>query len=138
MFQYPSHAGEHAAQVSIENVTPHRLSVQADPVSRSYEVKVLVANAGHRILPGMICEAWLENAAMTNAIQLPANLIQIDSDNKPFVWTVVGNKAHRVDVTLGENVGENVAILGGLSPEQVVITEGQQKVSEGMVVKSEK
>lgn len=108
--------------------------VQADPISRSYEVKVLLPNTAHRILPGMICEAWPETKATSNAIQLPANLIQIDSDNQPFVWTVVGNKAHRVNVTLGENVGENVEILGGLSPEQVVITEGQQKVSEGTKV----
>lgn len=68
-------------------------------------------------------------------IILPATIIQIDIDNRPFVWTVVGNMARKRPVVLGENIGDNVQIVGGLSARDKVIVEGQQKVSNGMKVK---
>lgn len=109
-------------------------SVSADPISRSYEVKAVVQNPDHQLLPGMICDAYVNLTGRTSNILLPANVIQIDIDNQPFVWTVVDGKAKMTPVTLGQNIGENVLIAGGLQPNDEVIVEGQQKVSSGMKV----
>lgn len=108
--------------------------VAADPVSRQYEVKALVNNADHRLLPGMVCDVFTQDGNNSQDICLPADIIQIDLDNRPFVWTVVGGKAVKTYVKLGENVGENVVILSGLNRGDRVIIEGQQKVSNGMKV----
>ncbi len=110
-------------------------SVEADPISRSYTVKALLPNPGHRLLPGMVCDVYASVASAALGIALPANLIQIDIDNQPFVWTVRDGKAHKVRVVLGDNVGDNVLIRSGLSEGQQVIVEGQQKVSEGTKIK---
>jgi RND family efflux transporter MFP subunit len=109
-------------------------SVTADPISRQYTVKALVPNPGHHLLPGMVCDVYATVGEAAEGIALPANLIQIDIDNQPFVWTVAQGKAHRVKVVLGANVGENVIVKSGLQPGDKVIVEGQQKVSEGMKV----
>lgn len=107
--------------------------VVADPVTRSYEVKAMTANRGRQLLPGMVCDVYLQGPT-TASLTLPANIIQIDLDNRPFVWTVVGGVAQRRYVTLGESVGDDIEIAGGLSPHDRVIVEGQQKVSNGMKV----
>lgn len=109
--------------------------VSADPITRSYEVKAVADNANRKLLPGMVCDVYVQSSSNTSAITLPANIIQIDIDNRPFVWTVVNGVARKTSVTLGESVGDNVQVVGGLSSKDKVIIEGQQKVSNGMKVK---
>lgn len=108
--------------------------VAADPVTRSYEVKAIADNVDGKILPGMICDVFVQPLTATSAITLPANIIQIDVDNRPFVWTVVGGMACKTMVMLGQSVGDRVQIVGGLSSQDQVIIEGQQKVCNGMKV----
>ena len=67
-------------------------------------------------------------------VKLPAEIIQIDADNHPFVWTVADGKARKTYVTLGQNIGDMVQIAEGLKAGDKVICEGQQKVSNGMTV----
>lgn len=109
--------------------------VAADPISRSYEVKATAANADRKLLPGMVCDVYIEQPQHAGVITLPANIIQIDMDNQPFVWTVVNGKARKTSVELGQNTGDNVQIVSGLSYGSKVIIEGQQKVSNGTKVK---
>lgn len=112
--------------------------VTADALSRSYEVKAVIQNPQHELLPGMIAEVSLENMTESlpteQAIELPAEIIQIDADNRPFVWKVVDGKAQRTYVKFGQNIGDNVQIVDGLKAGDKVIYEGQQKVSNGMAV----
>lgn len=112
--------------------------VTADALSRSYEVKGIIGNPQHELLPGMIAEVHLGTMGtsqhMEQTITLPAEIIQIDADNRPFVWTVVNDKALRTYVTLGQNIGDNVQITEGLMAGDKIICEGQQKVSNGMKV----
>ena len=82
----------------------------------------------------MFCDVYVLSSSIVSAITLPANIIQIDIDNRPFIWTVVNGVARKTNVTLGESVGDNVQIVGGLSSKDKVIIEGQQKVSNGMKV----
>lgn len=110
-------------------------SVTADPLAHTYDVSALVSNPKHELLPGMVCEAYFQQRG-SQQNTLPANLIQIDDDNHPFVWTVVDGKAHKQLLTLGENIGDVVVVTGGLSPESQVICVGQQKVSEGSKVRN--
>ena len=108
-------------------------SVAADPLSRSYSVKAVIENPAHELLPGMVAEVGLP-ATSASLIALPASIIQIDADNKPFVWKTNNGKAEKAYVTLGVNVGDDVQISAGLHAGDKVICEGQQKVSTGMRV----
>lgn len=110
-------------------------SVAADIISRAYTVKAIVQNESHELLPGMVCDVFGTGSQTMAALSLPENIIQIDCDNKPFVWTVADGKVKKQYVTLGENIGENVAIASGLTATDRIIVEGQQKVSNGQQVK---
>ncbi|MCI6619294.1 MAG: efflux RND transporter periplasmic adaptor subunit [Prevotella sp.] len=109
-------------------------SVSADPISRSYTVWATVANSGHRLLPGMICDVHTSVGRQDRHFVLPANLVQIDVDNKPFVWIVEQGTARRRSIVLGDNIGENVIVSSGLTEGDEVIVAGQQKVSDGQKV----
>lgn len=108
-------------------------NVSADALSHTYEVKAVVANADHKLLPGMIAEVWLsETSGSLSSVTLPASVIQINDDNRTFVWTVDGGNPKKTFVTTGDNIGDKVTIASGLHVGDKVIVDGQQKVSTGM------
>lgn len=114
--------------------------VTAHPLSRSYDVKALVNNAGHDLLPGMICDVLLESADAggQTAVVLPAGAIYTDSDNRTFVWIAADGKASKRTVSTGGQSALGVTVTAGLNGGEEVIVEGQQKVSEGMNVETTK
>mgnify|MGYP002515491539 CR=1 FL=1 len=134
--------------------------IDANPISHTYDVKVLIANSHGKLLPGMVCNAKVftsryastalnSNASQSNStpqttepttpyVVIPANCIELDVDNSRFVWTVVGGKAHQQPVQVGDFKGNGIIILSGIKPGDKVIVNGQQKVSEGMKVEDSK
>lgn len=125
--------------------------IDANPISHTYDVKVLIGNTHGKLLPGMVCNAKVRTSGSSNVssymansndfstnIVIPANCIELDVDNSRFVWTVVGGKAHQQPVTVGDFKGDGIIILSGIKPGDQVIVNGQQKVSEGMKVKVNK
>jgi RND family efflux transporter MFP subunit len=111
--------------------------VLANPISRSYEVKAMIENPNHELLPGMVCQVGIRGQHASESIVVPANIVQLTPDNKTFVWTVKGNKAQKKYITLGENMTDGVKVESGLSLGDKVIIEGQQKISTGMTIKEE-
>lgn len=109
--------------------------VTASIISHSYSVKVAVDNRKHKLLPGMVCKVRLENTEGDYNIVVPQQTIQISGQDK-FVWVVKDGKAHRQPVTTGDIINEGVVIESGLTSGDIVIIEGQNKVCEGMSVKS--
>ena len=108
--------------------------VSADPRSRTYEVKATILNHDGRLLPGMICQAFTNYMQGTTGVFIPANLVQLDSDNKTFVWVVNGGKALKREITISGETAQGAQVGGGLSSGDQLIVAGQQKVSNGMKV----
>lgn len=134
--------------------------IDANPISHTYDVKVLIANSHGKLLPGMVCNAKVyasrnipsnsntpvtganevspSDVVNTTSVVIPANCIELDVDNSRFVWTVVNGKAHQQPVQVGEFKGNDIIILSGVKLGDKVIINGQQKVSEGMKVEVNK
>lgn len=110
-------------------------AVVANPLSRSYEVKIAVDNKDNKLLPGMVTEAYITCSNNdVSGIVLPANVIQIDERNNNFVWINNNGKASKRIVTCGSYTADGVIISNGISNGDEVIIFGQQKVSEGSVI----
>lgn len=105
--------------------------VTADPLSRTYDVKLLVDNAGHKLLPGMICQVYSRFSRGHMSVFVPANVVQINPDNKMFVWIVKNGRATKRYINYLSDTSQGVRVNGGLDPGDMLIVEGQQKVSEG-------
>jgi len=113
--------------------------VEANPVTRSYEVKALLENNGGELLPGMVCDVAFTGCGQAErSIIIPANIVQIDKDNKTFVWTNQNGKAHKCVISTGMTTNAGVVVLSGLLIGDSLIVEGQQKVSEGTALTIEK
>jgi membrane fusion protein (multidrug efflux system) len=70
--------------------------ISADALSRSYDVKILIDNKGGLLMPGMICDASLEKVGWSRqSLYCLASIIQLDDDNRQFVWVDVNGKAQK-------------------------------------------
>ena len=116
--------------------------VIADPVSRSYNVKIRVEGADGALLPGMVSQVALAGVSadsydgVATAIVIPAQLVQLADDNSNFVWVDEGGKAVCRHIVCGEYSSNGVTIVSGLSRGDKLIVEGQQKVSVGSRLKT--
>ena len=115
----------------VEGVVTEK-GVQANPLSRSYEVNVGIQTKNTGLLPGMVTEVWLQDADKSQACVLPANVLQLDEHNNYFVWLKgADGKASKRVVACGKFTTTGVTVVNGLNEGDEVIVEGQQKVCEG-------
>ena len=117
--------------------------VIADPITRSYSVKIRVEGAADGLLPGMVSNVSLGKAATISSensgnscIIIPASLVQLGDDNSNFVWVDEGGKAVRRTIVCGEYMSNGVSIVSGLKHGDKLIVEGQQKVCTGTALKA--
>ena len=113
------------------------VGVVADPASRTYAVKIAVANPEHLLRAGMVSEARIFSSAMVNAITVPGDAIFRDAQGVThvYVYNPAQQRVYARRVEAGALIGNEVEIRGGLvGDEQVVIT-GQQNVREGSPVR---
>lgn len=108
--------------------------IVANPLSRSYDVKIRVRNAGDDLMPGMVAEVALADKGGEASHILPVGVVQLDELNRSFVWVNENGKAARRIITCGEFTAEGITVSSGLSDGDEVIVEGRQKVCEGTLV----
>ena len=110
--------------------------VVANPLSRTYEVKLKLEKSDEAIMPGMVAEVSLRpyKTDSRNLCVIPAHIVQIDERNQSFVWSVKDGKAHKSIIVCDEYMADGVIVSSGLSANDSIIVEGQQKVCEGTEV----
>ncbi len=113
--------------------------IQADLMTHTYNIRILVPNKTNELLPGMVCKVSLslgnqDRKEAVPTITVPIRCVQCNSEGKQFVWIVRGTKAHRQDITVGETVGNRIVVTSGLHENDKIIVSGYQKVSEGTEV----
>lgn len=113
-------------------------SVQADPLTHTYDVRINVVNTDRRLLPGMVANVRLSDSSAASQgghIKIPVTAVQKKIGGGLFVWTISNDSTvHRATVTTGSTEGNNIIIAGGLNNGQRIVTEGYQKLSEGTKV----
>ena len=106
--------------------------VQADALTHTYDIRINVANAERKLLPGMVASVAFDNIERpSKSLSLPVTAVQRKADGSLFVWTISGDStAHRATVRTGETMGNRIAITDGISEGSRIVTEGYQKLSE--------
>lgn len=105
--------------------------VVANPLSRSYDVKMRVTDAGKSLMPGMVAEVALQKKDSTAQYIIPANIVQLDENNQSFVWLNNNGKAEKRIISCGEFTPTGVTVVAGLKSNDQIIVEGRQKVCNG-------
>ena len=115
-----------------------KIGVIANMLTKTYEVKVIVKNPDLLIKSGMACDATIKTKPEQQELTIPYKSVLKDEKGNAFVFKMDGNteKTVKVFVELGGFSGNEVEILSGLESGDVIVTEGQHKLTEGNVVSS--
>lgn len=108
--------------------------IVANPLSRSYDVKIRIDNPDKSLMPGMVVKVGLRSPEEKRSFILPAYIVQLDENNRTFVWVNNGGKAQRRFVICGDYTAHGVTVVSGLDAGDEVIVEGQQKVCENVML----
>lgn len=106
-----------------------------DAASRTASVQARIENNEGLLRPGMFASGHVALAAEEAAIFVPeAALVSASGRSGTLVYTVADNVARATLVRAGERSGGLVRIFSGLTPNQIVATEGAQSLSDGAAV----
>lgn len=117
------------------------INAKVDPASRNVQIRASFKNADHRLVPGMFANVAIDAGAATSEITLPVTAITYNPyGNTVFVvehGTSGGKPRDTVQqrfVKLGEARGDQVAVLSGVAPGDVVVSAGQMKLRNGTAI----
>ncbi len=106
----------------------------ADPQTRTYPVKVEIANPDHLIKPGMFAEVDLSTAE-NEVILIPRDAV-VHRGGTTAVFVLTGNeKAVELrEIKTGGSDGLNIAVLEGLEEGEKVVVSGHDTLDDGTEV----
>ena len=112
--------------------TVERVGVSANPISKTYEVKIIIDNSGHRLKPGMAAVAHLDIERDIHDPVIPIRAVMQDALGKRYVYVVDNrSRAIRKEIQPGTFFRNSLQIKGGLKAGQRVVVDGQQKLRSG-------
>ncbi len=104
-----------------------------DERTRTMLLRARVNNQGFKLKPGMFVRVALTLETRQNAILVPEPAIW-PQGQESYVYRVVDDKALLTKIEIGQRRPGEVEVVAGLSPGDVVITEGQMKMKDGAPV----
>jgi membrane fusion protein (multidrug efflux system) len=113
--------------------TVYAIDPKVDPAGRSIVIRALVPNQDGKLRPGLFTRVELIVEHRQSAILVPEQAL-VPQGNDEYVYRVVDGKAKLTRVDVGERRAGEAEILEGLSPEDVVVFEGQIKIGDGAPV----
>lgn len=115
------------------------INSKVDPITRSILIEATIPNEKNELYPGMFAmsKVWLKERKDTIVVPQTAISYSLSGDyvfiikdeskkkNQPIL------NAYRQYVKVGEQRGDEVSILDGLEPNQMIVTSGQLKLQNG-------
>jgi len=115
--------------------TVREVGVSADPLTRTYPVKVAVANPDGALRVGMVAEVILRQEGASPSVAVPPEAVRLDEEGKPCVYVVAADGTlRRQPVEVSGYAGEQMALAHGVAPGERVVVSGTPMLAHGMRV----
>lgn len=111
----------------------YAVETTVDEKTRTALLRGRVENKGLKLRPGMFARVVLELGSTDKATLVPEQAI-VPRGGRNFVFRVVDGKAALTEVALGARSPGRVEIVKGLKPGELVVTDGQIKLQDGLPV----
>lgn len=98
-------------------------------------MRALVPNPEQKLLPGQHIKVNLRDKNTKDVIVIPRRAVQTDLEGDFVMVMAEGSVAVRRNVELGPQVEQGIIIREGLDQEDTVITQGLQRVRNGVEVR---
>ena len=108
---------------------------EINPDTRINLVRIAIANKDNLLKPGMNAYVTLDNRS-SDALTIPSNAI-LRNEHNNTVWIQAGHNTYKMaHVTIGKEDGEQVEILSGLKPGDVVVTNGAYLINSEYIFRN--
>lgn len=107
-----------------------------DLTTRTVRVRALAANPEHRLLPGAFAEVELPLREQPEGLLIPTIAVLAQAQSS-LVFVEEAGRAQPRAVQTGMRFADEIAIVGGLTPGEVVITSGLARLRAGSPVQVE-
>lgn len=129
------------AQVSVEAYpqkvfygTVSYISPIVNTDTRAVNVQAVINNDNGLLSPGMYVQVKQETSVAKNAMVLPEQAVQVDIKGY-YVYLVKGDHVYQTYIKIGERRRDLVQILSGIKLGDSVVSEGQQKLNDGSLIR---
>ncbi len=107
------------------------ISPVVDPSSGTSKVTIDIDDHGGKLKPGMFASVFITTETHSDALIIPKKALILESDLDQVYIYNDGN-AHKVNLVVGFNSGEDLEVLSGLKEGDLVVTAGQDGLREGL------
>ncbi|ELM0338064.1 efflux RND transporter periplasmic adaptor subunit [Vibrio vulnificus] len=111
------------------------LGNRIDTKTGTIALRAVVENPDHQLLPGQHIKVNLREKQAKSVVVVPRRAVQTDLEGHFVMVMTPGEVAERRNVSVGAQVEQGVVIRQGLTQDDVVITQGLQRVRNGMQVR---
>jgi len=108
--------------------------VLVDPTTGQVTVRSEFPNPDQVLLPGMYVRVSVPQGVDAHSLQVPQQALQRSTEGRASVFLVKDGRVVPTPVMTGPDVGARTIITSGLTPGDVVIVEGFQKIRPGAEV----
>ena len=119
------------------------INPKVDPDTRNLQIEATIPNPKHDLLPGMYGSVTVQSGEVQQYLTLPQTAVTFNPYGESVYVIEEGAKgtdgkpvltAKQTFVTVGETRGDQVAIVKGIKPGDMVATSGQLKLKNGSAV----
>ena len=112
-----------------------RTSNALDPTLRTLQVELELDNANREVFPGAYAEVHFKLPASAQSLRLPANTVLFRAAGLQ-VATIDGQKRVKLkSIIQGRDFGNTIEILSGVEPDEVVILNPPDSLTDGVLVR---
>ncbi|MDF2152758.1 efflux RND transporter periplasmic adaptor subunit [Vibrio sp. CAU 1672] len=123
--------GEYFPHLGRLDFVGNRINTQTGTLA----MRALVPNPKHQLLPGQHIRVNLRNKETKAETVVPRRAVQTDLEGNFVMVLSEGNIAERRNVVLGAQVEQGIIIRDGLNADDQVITQGLQRIRNGVEVR---
>ncbi|WP_263408998.1 efflux RND transporter periplasmic adaptor subunit [Terriglobus tenax] len=106
-----------------------------DKDSRTVTTELVMDNPGNKVWPGSYADVHFSVPSESAALQIPENALIFQEEGEQIAVVDKSNHVVLKKVTVGRNLGQDVEILEGLSPEDRVINNPSAGMLNGEAVR---
>jgi RND family efflux transporter MFP subunit len=112
-----------------------RTSNALDPIVRTLQVELELDNATGEIFPGAYAEVHFKIPAGAETLRLPANTVLFRSAGLQVATLDDQQRVILKSIVQGRDFGSSIEVLSGLSPNEVVVLNPPDSITDGVQVR---
>jgi membrane fusion protein (multidrug efflux system) len=100
-------------------------------------MRAVVDNPDYRLLPGQHIRVELREKRAKEVVIIPRRAVQTDLEGDFVMLVAEGSVAERRNIKLGRQLEKGIIVTEGLSADEQIITQGLQRIRNGVPVRVE-